>query len=78
MSDMVELVRLAIMDEAEQYAGRDIHERRARAAIAAMREPSAAVVEAGRQTNAADFNPIFADEQVMRIWRAMIDDAREK
>lgn len=79
MSEMVERVARAIaeeinggkFDDARWYNDdqRDVHRRRARAAIEAMREPTEAMLTAG------DSAMIRKDDAAADAWQAMVDEA---
>ena len=65
---MIERVARALLDEDRSAFTSDYYQRMARAAIAAMREPTPAMLHAG-----VDFRERNARTE--RIWQAMIDAA---
>jgi len=81
MSEMIERMAQALWaarDKPEPYATHaDVLRREARAVVAAMREPTAAMIQAGGNAVYAEGGPATAasDDQAAAAWRAMIDAA---
>lgn len=71
MSEMVERVAQAICGDDNPANILEIHRHRARAAIAAMREPTEGMVEAGQNSG------VIYDAGLVphHVWQAMIDEA---
>ena len=72
MSEMVERVAKAMVDEDGDYTVRDHHRRRARAAIAAMREPTQRMLEVGRRGPNREY---MWDHDALVAWQDMVDEA---